>query len=188
MPREESVIPCILYNEQEARNPSHSERGLREMTVFFLPKKFRPEDLSMAALELAWLESIFTKDFPNSFDKDTAAPLAAAGIVESLAYLRDEDFSASDILSAAVEVSNTQEEVERIVLFMKALTRLWFGGDEKSETLWREESRGVEDAVRSVLRNIERGRNPRRLLANAALGFMTRPDMAHYRREIGIDE
>ncbi|MGC9372099.1 MAG: hypothetical protein ACP5DY_02135 [Thermovirgaceae bacterium] len=158
------------------------------MTVFFLPKKFRPEDLPTVALELAWLQSIFTEDFPNSFDNDTASSLAAAGIVESLAYLRDEHFSASDILSAAEEASNIPEEAERIALFMKALAGLWFGGDEKSETLWREEARGVRDAVRSVLRDIDRDRNPRRLLANAALGFMTRPDMARYRREIGIDE
>ncbi len=158
------------------------------MTVFFLPKKFRPEDLPNVALELAWLQNIFTKDFPKSFDKDRAASLAAAGIVESLAYLRDEDFSASDILSAAKEASNIPEEAERIALFTKALAGLWFGGDGKSETLWRKEARGVRDVVRSVLRDIEKDRNPRRLLANAALGFMTRPDMDLYRREIGIED
>ncbi|MFP4481887.1 MAG: hypothetical protein ACLFN0_03725 [Thermovirgaceae bacterium] len=158
------------------------------MTVFFLPKKFRTEDLPTVASELTWLQSIFVKDFSRSFDGNKVTPLAAAGIVESLAYLSGGDISASDILSAAKVASKTEEEAERLALFTKALAGLWFGGDEESAPWWKEESRGVRDAVRSVLRDIERGRNPRRILANAALGFMTRPDMVQYRRDIGIDE
>ncbi|MGC9490173.1 MAG: hypothetical protein ACP5CD_02955 [Thermovirgaceae bacterium] len=158
------------------------------MTLFFLPKKFRPEDLPSVAEELVWLQNSFKEDFPRNFSGNEVTALAAAGIVESLAYLGAGDFSASDILFAAEEVSNIQEKVERVALFTKALAGLWFGGDEKSETLWQEEARGVRDAVGTVLRNIEKGKNPRRLLANAALGFMTRPDMAQYRHDIGVEE
>jgi hypothetical protein len=158
------------------------------MTVFFLPKKFRPEDLPGVAEELTWLQNSFKEDFPRNFSGNEVTALAAAGIVESLAYLRDGDFSASEILEAAQGVRETPEEVERIALFAKSLGGLWFGGKEQLETVWQEEARGVRDAVRSVLRDIEKGKNPRRLLANAALGFMTRPDMAQYRHDIGVEE
>jgi len=158
------------------------------MTVFFLPKKFRPEDLPHVAEELAWLQSSFKKDFPRNFKGNEVMALAAAGIVESLAYLRDGDFSASEILGAAQGVGETPEEVERIALFVKSLAGLWFGGNKQSEAAWQENARDVRDAVRSVLRDIEKGKNPRRLLANAALGFMTRPDMAQYRHDIGVEE
>lgn len=150
------------------------------MTVFFLPKKFRPEDLPSVAGELAWLQSVFMKDFPGCFGGESAKALAAAGVVESLAYLMDGDFAVSDILSAARASAVHRGEIEKIATFTKTLAGFWLDGEINPGK--------VRDAVSVALTGIRNGENPRRLLANAALGFMTRPDMTPYRLEIGLAE